>query len=133
MRYLLDTSLCSMVLRGCSPAERRLRQCRIEDMAISSVTWAEAMYGCARSQRGAMLREMWLQLVANWPIVPFDDRCAEAYARIRSGLERQGCVIGDRDMMIAATALVHGLVLVSNNTDEFQRVPDLRVENWTAG
>lgn len=130
MRVLLDTDFCSLVLRGDPAAEQRLRRCHVTDVAIASVTWAEAMYGCARSVRGALLRRMWSELVVDWPILPFDARCAEAYARIRCDLERRGCVIGDRDMMIAGTAMVHDLDFVTSNLDEFQRVRGLRLEDW---
>ena len=130
MRILLDTDFCSLVLRGDVVAEGRLQQYRVSDVAIASVTWAEAMYGCARSERGALLWRMWSELVVDWPILPFDARCADVYALIRSDLERKGCVIGDRDMMIAATAMEHDLAFVTNNLDEFRRIPGLRIEVW---
>jgi tRNA(fMet)-specific endonuclease VapC len=63
-------------------------------------------------------------------ILPFDKEAALAAARIRAYLERQGRPIGDLDNLIAAHALSLGLVLVTNNLQEFERVPDLAIENW---
>ena len=54
------------------------------------------------------------------------DKAAEIYAR----LKKEGALIGDADILIAAIALVEGLVVVTDNTSHFQRIPELRVENW---
>jgi tRNA(fMet)-specific endonuclease VapC len=76
---------------------------------------------------------VWQALAAEWHVVPFDRACAEHYARLRADLEQRGCVIGDRDMMIAATALAHNLVLLTDNAAEFARIPGLRIETWCTG
>ena len=62
--------------------------------------------------------------------LPFDDRCADAYGRIRSDLERAGLPIGPNDTFIAAIAVAHNLTLVTANTREFERVIGLAIENW---
>jgi tRNA(fMet)-specific endonuclease VapC len=64
--------------------------------------------------------------------LPFDDTAADRYATIRSTLERQGMRIGAYDLQIAAIAVVQGLTLVTHNTQEFSRVPDLLIEDWEA-
>jgi tRNA(fMet)-specific endonuclease VapC len=64
--------------------------------------------------------------------LPFDDAAADRYAAIRLNLERQGMRIGAYDLQIAAIALCHGLTLVTHNTQEFSRVPDLLFEDWEA-
>jgi tRNA(fMet)-specific endonuclease VapC len=130
MTHLLDTCVCSLILRGDPRCCLRVNRIRPERLGISAVTWAEGMYGCARSPRGPVLREMWALLAADWRVLPFDRSCADRYANLRAELERHGGAIGDRDMMIAATALVHDLVLVTANDTEFGRVPRLRLENW---
>jgi tRNA(fMet)-specific endonuclease VapC len=62
--------------------------------------------------------------------LPFDSVCVRHYARIRHLLESSGQTIGGHDLMIAAIALTHGLILVTHNTSEFSRVSDLKVEDW---
>ena len=62
--------------------------------------------------------------------LPFDDRAAEEYGKLRANLAVQGSLIGPNDLMIAATSLANGLVLVTHNTAEFRRVPGLTLEDW---
>ncbi len=64
--------------------------------------------------------------------LPFDDRCADLYGSIRHDLEVRRCVIGPMDLQIASIAMVHDLVLVTGNGDEFSRIPGLKVEDWSA-
>ena len=63
-------------------------------------------------------------------MLPFDSDCAREYGRIASLLERSGKKIGHNDLFIAATALANNAVLVTNNMDEFKRVPGLSLECW---
>jgi tRNA(fMet)-specific endonuclease VapC len=70
------------------------------------------------------------EFLTPFEIMPFDDRAAEVYGRIRTVLERKGTPIGSMDMLIAAHALSLGVALVTNNAKEFKRVPHLQVVNW---
>lgn len=131
MRYLIDTNVVSFAIRKQRNVAPKLACCRRSDLALSSVALAEGLFGCARlGPSGGGEWAVWQALAAEWQVVPFDRACAECYARLRADLERRGCVIGDRDMMIAATALAHGLILVTDNGAEFARISGLRVENW---
>jgi len=64
------------------------------------------------------------------PSLPFDDACAAEYGMLRADLASRGTPIGSNDLMIAAIARVHDLVVTTNNVDEFSRVVGLRVEDW---
>ena len=68
--------------------------------------------------------------ISSFEIIPFDTGDVEIYGLIRAELERQGKAIGPYDMQLAAQALARGLILVSNNTAEFKRIPKLKLENW---
>ena len=75
------------------------------------------------------------QLVMNpgvYKSLPFDDRCAEAYGRIRARLAEVGSIIGPNDLLIASIAVVHGATLVTHNVREFSRVEGLAYEDWEA-
>ena len=63
-------------------------------------------------------------------IVPFGEKSARVYGRLRGDLESKGMTIGPNDLLIAATALAYGAVLVTNNVREFKRVPGLSLEEW---
>lgn len=130
MRYLLDTNTCSFALRQAPGVLSRLESASPGDIAVSTVTLAEAWTGCARSTASARWRAAWDQLVAPWSVLPFDRAAAEHYADIRADLERRGMMIGGNDCLIAAIGRAHELVVVTNDTGEFRRVRGLTVEDW---
>jgi len=131
MRYLLDTDTCIYIIKK-QPVEvfNRLKKCSIGDVAVSSITVAELEYGAAKSSRPDQNRNALLAFLSPFEILPFDDQAAIHYGDIRSHLEKTGKIIGSMDMMIAAHARSIPLILVTNNSHEFARVPDLRMENW---
>lgn len=133
MAFLLDTNACIQFLRHRDSAVgRKLAAVNRSDVVLCSVVKAELYYGIQRSSRpdhdGVTLR----QFLANFVSLPFDDRAAEEYGRIRARLASQGVLIGPNDLMIAAIALANDASLVTHNTREFQRVPDLQVVDWEA-
>ena len=132
MRYLLDSNIIIFALKDTAcVAANRLGATDVADIAICSVVEGELYTGARKygnpARRTATLDEM----LALYPSLPFDSACVPQYARIRDHLERQGCRIGGNDLMIAAIALTHDLTVVTNNTSEFNRVPGLRVEDWS--
>ncbi len=131
MRYLLDTDTCIYIIKK-QPAKvfNRLKKCAVGDVAVSSITVAELEYGAAKSSRPDQNHNALFAFLAPFDILPFDDLAATHYGDIRSHLEKTGKVIGSMDMLIAAHARSIPLILVTNNSREFARVPDLRLENW---
>ena len=71
-----------------------------------------------------------VDFVSGFDIIPFDDNDAEVFGIIRADLENRGQIIGSYDMQIAAQAISNDLILVTNNTGEFERIKDLKLENW---
>ena len=132
MAWFLDTNACIMHLRGRHPQlSGRGRQHRAEDLALPLTAYAELLVGAEKSsQPERVLRQIEVLLEAH-EIIEITEEVAEHYARIRADLEARGAVIGGNDLWIAATALAHGATLVTNNTEEFSRVPGLLLEDWT--
>jgi tRNA(fMet)-specific endonuclease VapC len=131
MRYLLDTNTCIRFLNGRSPGIRqRFLVVRDEDIALSSVVKAEMLAGAKKSRfpEANVLQQQ--TFFRRFRSLPFDDEAALAYGQLRAHLEQQGTPIGANEMLIAATALTHQLILVSHNTREFERVPGLQLEDW---
>lgn len=83
-----------------------------------------------KSQNEARRRQQLNELVAVCRLLIFDERAARIAASIQVQLERDRMQIGPLDTLIAATAMAHGAVLVTNNTREFGRIPGLMVEDW---
>jgi tRNA(fMet)-specific endonuclease VapC len=128
--WLLDTNVLIHAVRG-RPARVRaeLRRHGPGDVAVSSVTVAELWYGAEKSNDPARTRAAWSQVLAPYDVLPFDRAAAEHHARVRFLLRH--APIGERDLFIAAIALAYALTVVTRNTKEFRRVPDLAVEDWT--
>jgi tRNA(fMet)-specific endonuclease VapC len=99
-------------------------------MAMSDVTLYELYYGAERYDDPAARIAILENFAARLEVLPFDTRAALHAGNIRATLERQGQVIGAYDLMIAAIARSQGLVLVTGNVREFERVEGLRVERW---
>lgn len=129
--YLLDTNACIRILNNSSASlVTRLRQHMPEEIFLSSVVKAELIYGAHRSSRAADNLRLLRRFFEPFTSLPFDDSCAGQYGSIRSELERAGMPIGPNDLIIAATAMNHDLILVSNNVREFGRVAGLQIEDW---
>ena len=128
--YLLDSDVCINVLRGREPeAYEWFRKTSIDEVRLPAMVEAELRLGAlrAKSPRNAQVVEDFL---APFAIVPFDSRCAWAYARIRADLEERGELIGPNDLVIAAIAVANNAVLVTNNIREFKRIKDLRLVSF---
>ncbi|MFN2373624.1 MAG: type II toxin-antitoxin system VapC family toxin [Cyclonatronaceae bacterium] len=128
---MLDTDICIFILRKKQEQVfERLRATGPGDVAISSVTLAELMYGVQKSSFPEQNLQALIRFLAPIDVLPFDDHAAFWYGNVRHSLQSKGLPIGPYDMMIAAHALASGYTLVTNNTREFHRVQDLKVENW---
>ncbi len=131
LRYMLDTDICSYVMKRSNPVLlRRLQSVAIADVCISVVSKAELLYGVEISPKRKQ-DEAAVQAFLRLPeVVDFADVSAAHYAKIRAELKRRGTMIGANDLLLAAHARSLGLTLVTNNTREFARVRGLSVENW---
>lgn len=130
MICLLDTNVCVDVLKGHPAVLTRLEAVSPADCAISSVTVFELATGIWRCARPEQERKKLNRLFADITVLPLDVKAAEESARIRHQLESTGRKIGPYDLLIAGQALSADLLLVSNNTKEFGRIEELRLEDW---
>lgn len=130
--YMLDTNTCIFVLKN-RPDKVRKKFKAIKNICISSVTYGELCFGIEngepnhREQRWDQLDDFTQRLL----IDPWDEEAARHYGAIRAILKKQGKIIGNNDLLIAAHARCLDAVLVTNNVKEFARVPDLTLEDWT--
>ena len=133
MKWLLDTNTCIGFLSARAPlVEERLRRARPSDVALCSIVKAELLFGARNSARTAENLARLATFFGPLRSLPFDDRAAEQAGLVRFALGSVGTPIGPNDLLIAAIALSRGLVLVTHNVKEFERVPGLRVEDWEA-
>jgi len=131
MIYLLDTNACIVYLnRPDSGVRRRLETLSPLDVAVCSIVKAELFYGAMRSSNPERTRSFQSEFLNRFVSLPFDDRSAVVYGRIRAQLAVLGTPIGPLDFQIAAIAIANNLILVTHNIREFSRVEGLRFEDW---
>ncbi len=129
--YMLDTNICIYVLKNHSDKLRQKFKA-IKDICISSITYGELCFGIENGD-SHLKKERWEQLemfTQRLLIDSWDAETGKHYGVIRAQLKKEGTLIGNNDLFIAAHARSIDAVLVTNNIREFNRVPDLTVENW---
>jgi len=130
---MLDTNICIYVLKNHSDKLRHKFKA-IKNIGISTVTYGELCFGIENGD-STMREERWKQLdvfTQKILIDPWDEDAARHYGFIRALLKKQGTPIGNNDLLIASHARSINAVLVTNNVREFNRVPDLSIENWVS-
>jgi tRNA(fMet)-specific endonuclease VapC len=133
MKYLLDTNICIYLINGkFDYLIDRIQSHGIETVGISTITIAELEFGIAKSdiEFRDRNRDALFEFLLPFSILDFDTRAAFEYGNIRADLSNRGEVIGNMDMLIGSQARALDLILVTNNLREFQRIPQLAVENW---
>ena len=131
LKYILNTNICIYVAKQ-KPAEvlKRFEALDVGEVGMSMITHAELLYGAKRSQHPEKAIVTLEQLISLIPVQPLYDGVAAHYADIRADLANKGNMIGNNDLWIAAHARAMDKILVSNNLKEFERVQDLKLENW---
>lgn len=130
MQYLLDTNVCIDLIRDRPTVVARAAAVSPDDCAVSTISVYELFHGAEKARDPVTERLHVQTLLASVSELPFGSRAAEAAAKIRRVLEITGCVIGPYDLLLAGHAISTGLILVTDNVAEFQRVPGLSIENW---
>lgn len=130
-QYILDTDMCSYIIRE-RPASvlAHFRKLNMEQVCISTVTYAELLYGVERSCSKKINRPIVDDFVRHLAVIAWSREAAEHYGHIRADLEARGALIGAMDMMLAAHARSLRAILVTNNRKHFTKVKGLKLENW---
>ena len=129
--YLLDTNIVSYWMRGDERVIERLKEQAPSELALSTITLAEILYGIRWSPVKKRDRQGKIDsIVSMLNVHPFDELATQTYAVVRCQLESSGTAISERDTQIAAIALARQLTVVTHNVREFARVPRLRVVDW---
>ncbi len=130
LRYMLDTNICIYTIKNNPAAVREKFQQHQNHLCISSIVLSELLYGAEKSSQPEKSLALIEGMAARLEVLNFDEHAAAHAAEIRADLARKGTPIGHYDVLIAGHARSRGLVLVSNNLREFERVDGLRLKNW---
>ena len=132
LRFMLDTDTCSYIMkRSKNTLLKRLTKTPVSEVCISVITKSELLYGVEISPRRQQDQAALSSFLEYLEVLDFPDEAAADYAKIRAHQKGGGTMIGANDLFIAAHARSLGLTLVTNNTREFRRVPQLVIQNWT--
>jgi tRNA(fMet)-specific endonuclease VapC len=130
LRYLLDTNIVTYVIKNRPLSALELFNRHAGQMAISAITLAELLHGAEKSREPERSLRVVDDFCSRLEVLPYGPRAAQHYGSIRSALEKRGQVIGVNDLHLAGHARSEGLVLVSNNLRELNRVDGLQTANW---
>ena len=131
LTFMLDTNIIIYIMKKRPKQVKEHFKLHSGQMCISSITLGELVFGAEHSQQTERNLSDIEEMTARLDVLPFDDKAAYHFGRIRSDLYRMGSPIGPYDMMIAGHARASAMILVTNNLKEFERVPGLQLENWT--
>lgn len=128
---VIDTDILSAIMRGNPSATERARSYlkTYRQFTFSALTRYEVLRGLL-AKKAARQLVAFDQLCAASQVLPVTDTIIVQGASIYASLSQRGDLISDADILIAATAIVHGLIVVTNNTQHFRRIQNLQVENW---
>ena len=130
IKYMLDTNIVIYVIKRRPLEVLETFNRNAMAMSISSITFAELIHGVEKSNKPEKNMAAVQDFTSRLKVIEYDRFAAMHYGEIRANLERKGTPIGVNDLHIAGHARSKGLILVTNNINEFDRVEGLRLENW---
>jgi tRNA(fMet)-specific endonuclease VapC len=131
LAYMFDTDIASYIMNSKNSALlQKLQTVPTGAVCISAISKSEMMYGVEVSPRQQKDRAALEFFLRHIEVLDYPAGAAADYGSIRAALKSRGTLIGPNDMLIAAHARCMGLILVTNNTREYGRVPGLKIENW---
>ena len=129
--YLLDTDTIIYALKGEPEVVEHFREKAEQPKALSVITHGELLYGAMKSGRRQQNLAKIRRVAELFPVVPVSQSVMETFASLKAELETKGKRVDDFDLVIAATAILLGYRLVTNNERHFRGIPALEIENWT--
>jgi predicted nucleic acid-binding protein len=129
--YLIDTDTIIYNLKGNDAVTKNLQRHFADPIKISIVTLMELYFGAYKSEKVAVNLAKVRTLENSFEVIVADKESAEIYGMLKASLEKSGTPLDDFDLIIAACALAHNLILVTNNIKHFSRVEGLKLTNWS--
>ena len=130
MTYLLDTNICIYWLKGDKSIEEKALEHGLESLSISFMTLSELYFGAYKSQKVNYNLLNVERLKSTLTVLESNSNVCETFGRLKTSLFQRGNPIDDADIFIAACALVHDKILITNNEKHFRMMQDLNIDNW---
>ena len=130
MAYLIDTDILIYSLKNDEHVKQKFIENQNIPKSISVITYGELVYSAKNSRHIEKNLAVTYRIAELFPVIDIGRSSMDIFGEIKSNLERKGNIIEDMDILIAATALLHNLILVTNNVKHFEKIKDLIMENW---
>lgn len=130
MKFLLDTDTCVYLLNGNPSLKKKVEEVGVFSLAISNSVLAELYFGAYNSKKVEDNLKRINLFKKNLTILSDSQESALRFGKIKAALRSKGKIIEDFDILIASIAIVNSCILITNNTDHFERIDDLQIENW---
>jgi len=130
LKYMLDTNIVIYVIKKRPVSALEVFNLHSGLLCVSSITYAELLHGVEKSAKPEHNLRQVEDFFSRLEVLEYNRKAAAHYGEIRADLERKGTIIGINDLHIAGHARSEGMVLVTNNLREFERVEGLRLDNW---
>ena len=132
LKYMLDTNICIFTSKNKPQQVREMFMRHTGQISISTITLMELIYGAEKSAEPEANLAIVEGLAARLEVLDYNAAAAAHTGQVRAELAKQGSPVGPYDAQIAGHARSLGLIVVTNNTREFQRIPGLRIEDWVS-
>lgn len=129
-KYLIDTNIAIFYMKGKFELEKIFDKLDRENCFISEITLAELKFGIENSQQNAKNRKVLDDFLTGVQVLPIFNSL-DFYAQEKARLRKSGTLIDDFDLLIGATSVVFDLIMVTNNTNHFNRIKGIKLEDWT--
>ena len=129
MKYLLDSNICIHFFRGKFNVFEKLNEVGIENCTISEITLAELVFGAEKSSNPKKNHKLIEKFISQLTILPIFD-AIPLYGKEKARLQLEGKLISDFDLFIGCTSIANDLIMVTENVKEFERIVNIKIENW---
>ncbi len=129
--FLLDTDTLIYFLKGNTRVVENFTAHRALPKALSVITYGELIFGCRKSQRVVENLAKVRQLATCYPVLDVTRPVMECFGELKASLTRTGATVDDFDLLIGCTALTMNYAVVTNNVKHYQKIPNLKVVNWS--
>lgn len=129
MKYLLDTNICIHYFRGKFNLDTRFEKIGFDNCSISEITLAELVFGAEKSLDPKKNLKIITEFIEHVAILPIYNAIYR-YGKEKARLSKLGKNISDFDLLIGSTAVENGLIMVTENIKEFERINSIKIENW---
>jgi len=129
MKYLLDTNICIHFFRGKYNLVEKIELEGLINCAISEITLAELVFGAENSLHPEKNHKIVEEFTNRLTILPIYDSI-RIYGKEKARLRKSGTMISDFDLLIGCTSVEKELTMITENVSEFERISNIKIENW---